>query len=253
MISQRPPTCSARYDILARPLRRGLSTGMPQPLSTDVESQHVGDARPRRSAREAPEWRTAVADGFRGDRFGVLGEFATNRGHRPVHAHGGDDVAIFGEVGDHPLNPMPEVAIVSRGDFSWKIVVRISSMMVWRSSSVRFSRSATSGERTRATVPCRSMPAANNLWMTWSCRSCAMRSRSATMVSWRACSRRRREHECYRGVGGEIAHQVEVAVVERWLVCAAGDRDHADDFDRGSRSGIKIARRCPTSVKAWIG
>ena len=38
-------------------------------------------------------------------------------------------------------------------------------------------------------VPCRSMPAAKSRWMTWSCRSWAMRSRSASTVSSRACSR----------------------------------------------------------------
>ena len=107
-------------------------------------------------------------------------------------------------------------------------------MMVCRSSSVRLSRSATSGERARASVPCKFMPAAKSRWMTWSCKSCAMRSRSARMVSWRASLASRRQHERYRGVRGEIADQIEVALVEGRLVGAAGDGDHADDFIAGA-------------------
>ena len=49
----------------------------------------------------------------------------------------------------------------------------------------------------------------------------------------------RREHECYRSVGGEIAHQVEVTVVEWWLIRAARDGDHAGDCHRGSAAASK--------------
>lgn len=40
------------------------------------------------------------------------------------------------------------------------MVLRMSSIVACRSSTVRFKRAATSGERARAMVPCRSIPAA---------------------------------------------------------------------------------------------
>ena len=44
----------------------------------------------------------------------------------------------------------------------------------------------------------------------------------------------RRQHEGHRGVSGEIAHQVQVALVEWWLVDAAGERDDARDLIVGA-------------------
>ena len=49
-----------------------------------------------------------VADGLGGHCFGMLGEFAANGGHRSVHSYGGDNVAVLGEVGNHPMNPISE-------------------------------------------------------------------------------------------------------------------------------------------------
>ena len=84
----------------------------------DVEDEHVGDAdldgQPRRTGVA-----NGVADGFRGDRFSVLAEFTANGGHRSVHAHRTHDVTIFGQVGDHSLDPKPKVPTISQGRLFW--------------------------------------------------------------------------------------------------------------------------------------
>ncbi|SLJ82286.1 Uncharacterised protein [Mycobacteroides abscessus subsp. abscessus] len=57
--------------------------------------------------------------------------------------------------------------------------------MDWTSLTVSISRVLISGARARETVLCSDSPTANSRWMTWSCRSRAMRSRSETTSSSR--------------------------------------------------------------------
>ena len=91
----------------------------------------------------------------------------------------------------------------------------------------RASTAASASVRTSRAVPCSDRPVANRRWMTVSCRSRAMRSRSSTSASsWtRACRRafsmatagrgREADHELLVDVGehlgGRLVGQVEVA------------------------------------------
>ena len=49
-----------------------------------------------------------IADRFQNDRLRVSGQVVADHAHRSAHPQCRDDCAVFGQVGDRGLNPLPK-------------------------------------------------------------------------------------------------------------------------------------------------
>jgi hypothetical protein len=172
----------------------------------------------------------SIADGLRGNRFGVLGEFPANGSRRSVHSNGGDNVTILGEIGNHLLNPTPEAAVVPHRGFQLEDgcpdLLDDGLEIVERAvESVDNLRRTCAGHCALQIHACGKQSLDDVVVQVVRDALTLGHNRQLARVLTA-----RRKHECYRSMGGEIAHQVEVTVVEWWPVCAAGDGDHSCDF-----------------------
>ena len=183
-----PPHSSARSDKLRSPLR-----ATPGPIPTPSSRTSTSSSSPTSTVSvttPAPPWRIALLTASR----------TTATACAPTSA--GTTVSTGPAMRTDGVTPEPAAAsaAVSR---SWrrrpprsssltvcrsKIAVRISRTVVSKSWTACSIRLCTAGSPDRRKVLCRDSPVANSRWITWSCRSRAMRSRSANTSSCR-CAR----------------------------------------------------------------
>ena len=116
------------------------------------------------------------------------------------------------------------------------------------------SRSATSGRSARRTAPCNDRPVANSRWMTVSCRSRAMRSRSSRSVSSPHPGVQTGVLDGDAGGAGQGDHELLVDVAEHLGRCLVGQVQVAEDLvadphgHAEERPHRRVVRREPVRV-----